>query len=369
MGEPPILGLGMPIQTGLVPLGGNLPGVAASGGGGGGGGPGELWITETRLLSLPTSGTAWNNLESAATGSQGSANLADMNNKHNTKTFAKALYAVRTNDATRKTEVRSQVMSAINTENGGRTLALGRNLLGYVLAADLVGLTGSDETTFRSWLSGVRGETLDSRTLISTHEVRPNNWGTHAGASRLAASLYINDASDVARHLQVFKGWLGDRSSYNENSNPGFTYGITGCGSGDCSWQSDANNPVGINPVGATLSGHNADGILPDDQRRCGTFVWPPCQTIYAWEGLQGIMAQAVMTFNQGFDVWNFENRAIVRALDWLHDGTDGKTVFTAAGDDRWQPWIVNFYNGTSFPAPTPTTEGKNMGFTDWTHA
>jgi hypothetical protein len=54
----------------------------------------------------------------------------------------------------------------------------------------------------------------DGRTLISTHEQRPNNWGTHAGASRVAASAHIGDDADVARAAAVFKGFLGDRASY-----------------------------------------------------------------------------------------------------------------------------------------------------------
>jgi len=376
MGEPPILGFGMPTPQVSLATDGSIaipvesaipdpppppppPAPILSG---------EIYITNARLLSLPTSGTAWNNLESIATGAQGTPNIADMNNKHNTRTFAKALYAVRTSNSSQADQVRSQVMSAIDTENGGRTLPLGRNLMAYILAADLVDLTEPDKTTFRSWVTGVRSEVLGSgakRSLIATHEIRPNNWGTHCFGSRIAAAVYLDDASDLNRTLQVFRGWLGDRSSYNENSSPGFVYAAAG----DLTWQCTPSSPVGINPIGCTKSGHNIDGVLPDDQRRCGTFVWPPCLTNYAWEGLQGIIAGSVIAFNIGFDVWNFENRAIVRALDWLHDGTDSKTAFPAVGDDKWMPWIVNFYAGTSFPTITPTTMGKNMGFSDWTHA
>jgi hypothetical protein len=128
-----------------------------------------------------------------------------------------------------------------------------------VIAADLVGLhsydAGKDEQ-FRSWLAAVRTETLDGKTLISTDEDRPNNWGTHAGASRVAVDLYLGDKADLVRAAQVFKGWLGDRSAY-----AGFTYG-------DTAWQADPSKPVGINPKGATKRGHTIDGVLPDDQRR-----------------------------------------------------------------------------------------------------
>ena len=56
-------------------------------------------------------------------------------------------------------------------------LALGKNLAGDVIAAELVGVPPSADTAFRAWLSEVRFEDLDGRMLISTHEDRPNNWG------------------------------------------------------------------------------------------------------------------------------------------------------------------------------------------------
>ena len=43
--------------------------------------------------------------------------------------------------------------------------------------------------------------------------------------------------------------------------------------------------------------------------------------------------------------------------------------VFEAEGDDNWLPWVVNYYGGTDFPTDSPTQAGKNMGYTDWTHA
>jgi hypothetical protein len=47
-------------------------------------------------------------------------------------------------------------MAAIGTERGGRTLALARNLVSYVIAADLIDLKSYDagkDQQFRSWLA------------------------------------------------------------------------------------------------------------------------------------------------------------------------------------------------------------------------
>ena len=68
---------------------------------------------------------------------------------------------------------------------------------------------------------------------------------------------------------------------------------------GDLSWQADPTKPVGINPVGAKRDGHSIDGVLPDDQRRSGGFVWPPTKENYVWEALQGAIAQAVISIGQ----------------------------------------------------------------------
>jgi len=246
-------------------------------------------------------------------------------------------------------------MAAVGTEAGGRTLALGRNLVAYVIAADLIGLrefSASKDTAFRVWLADVRTKTLDGKTLISTNEERPNNWGTHAGASRVAADLYLGASSDLARAAVVFKGWLGDRSAYS-----GFKFG-------DLSWQADRSNPVGVNPVGATIQGHNVDGVLPDDQRRGGGFTWPPPKENYVWEALQGALVEAQLLSRAGYPAWEWQDRALLRAVTWLHE----QAKYPAGGDDSWQPWLVNAAYGTAFPAGS-ASPGKNMGWTDWTHA
>ncbi|MBW2528793.1 MAG: alginate lyase family protein [Deltaproteobacteria bacterium] len=303
-------------------------------------------------MALPTSGDAWDSLVTDANSAAGTPVLSDQDQDNNVLIMAKALVCVRTSDTAMCDAVRQAVMAAMETENGGRTLALGRELMAYVIAADLVGLDSADDTAFRAWLTDVRTEDLDGRTLIDTHEERPNNWGTHAGASRVAASIYLGDDTDVARCAEVFEGWLGNRAVY-----AGFTYG-------DLDWQADPANPVGINPAGATKQGHDIDGVIPDDQRRAGGFVWPPPKENYVWEALQGALAQAVILYRRGYDVWNWEDQALRRAVVWLHE----EASYPAEGDDEWLPHIVNYYYGTSFPAAVPASYGKNAGYTDWTH-
>lgn len=155
------------------------------------------------------------------------------------------------------------------------------------------------------------------------------------------------------RALEVFQGWLGDRKIY-----AGFQYGAL-------DWQSDPQHPVGINPPGAMIQGHSVDGVLPDDQRRSGKFVWPPPKENYVWEALQGAVVQAHIASRFGFGAWAWSSKAILRALFWLHD----VCKFPATGDDLGTVWLANYHLGTSFPTKSPTTAAKNVTALDWTFA
>jgi Alginate lyase len=305
------------------------------------------------VASLPTSGAAWAAMKAAADKSMGSPNISDQDDNTDLNVLAAGLVYARTGDVTYRTKAIAAIKAAVETENGGRTLALARNLPGYVLAANLVDLKTADPSfdtnTFRPWLRSLLTETLDGQTLTSTHERRPNNWGTHAGAARVAVALYLGDQAVLTRAATVFHGWLGDRTAY-----AGFEYG-------DVSWQCDSSKPVGINPTCAK-SGHAIGGALPDDMRRGGSFSWPPASTGYPWEALQGAVLEAELLSRAGYDTWNWENKALYRAVDFLNEGIG----WAAEGDDSWQPFLLDARYGTSYAGSIPTHNGKNFGWTDW---
>ena len=313
-----------------------------------------IWISSEELANLPTSGPAWENLKAAADQNPEKPNLADQSRTNNVYVLAKALVYARTGEPRYRTEVINNILGAIGTEQGGDTLALGRSLAAYVIAADLVNLPMDAEIdrTFRAWLRYALTESFSGRTLQNTHEDRPNNWGTHAGASRAAIAVYLADTAELERTAQVFKGWLGDRDAY-----AGFEYG-------NLSWQADRRQPVGINPKGATKEGHSIDGALPEEMRRGGKFRWPPRETGYAWEALQGALVQAEILRRSGFPAWEWQDQALFRAVQFLCD-----IGWNPEGDDLWLPWLVNYAYGTDFPVTTPVEPGKNMGWTDWTHS
>ncbi|MDX1418097.1 MAG: alginate lyase family protein [Candidatus Promineifilaceae bacterium] len=308
-------------------------------------------------MRLPTSGPAWQQVQSAANQNAGRPDLSDQDDDTNVIILAKALAFVRTNNAAYRSDVVDalRIITFDNTERGGRTLALGRELAAYVIAADLIDLASFDpslDASFRTKLRELLTKNLDGRTLRSTHEIRPNNWGTMAGASRAAVAAYLGDQSELYRTATVFHGYLGNRSAY-----AGFSYG-------NRSWQCDPANPVGINPQGCVKQGHSIDGVMPDDMRRGGGFQFPPRRTEYPWEGLQGAIVQAEILHRAGYPAWAWEDRAILRAVQFLYS-----IGWQPDGDDRWQVWLINYRYGTNFDAETPVSAGKNMGWTDWSHS
>lgn len=311
-----------------------------------------IWTSAQELAVLPTSGPAWHHLKEVADRPTESPELSDQDQTNNCEVLAMALVYARTDQQKYREMVIDHCMQAMGTEAGGRTLALGRNLAAYVIAAELVGLEAEQDRRFRAWLRKTLNAKLSGRTLRSTHEDRPNNWGTHAGASRAAVAVYLGDRDELAHTAAVFRGYLGDRSSYAS-----FKYG-------DLSWQANRQAPVGINPLGAMRDGHLIDGVMPDDMRRSGEYQWPPKRTGYPWEALQGAVVQAEILHRAGYDAWEWEDRALLRAVQCLH-----RLGWVAKGDDQWTPWLVNFRYGTNFPSKSPARFGKTMGWTDWTHA
>jgi hypothetical protein len=318
-----------------------------------------VWLGADEVAVLPTSGAAWTNLLAAADKACGTPDLANQDDPANVCVMAKALVYARIGGAKYRDGVLAALTSIVNSGTyNGRALALGRELGAYVIAADLIGLPGMDpalDRVFREKLVELRTTYTHSGpgNLIECQERRPNNWGLHCGFTLAAIAVYLGDDAALDRVAVIFRGWAGDRDAY-----AAFKYGA------DLTWQADPAQPVGINPKGSTRDGHNIDGVMPEEMRRCGSFQWPPCSTGYVWEALQGAVATAWVLHRRGHDAFGWQDRALLRAVIWVHEQADQP----AEGDDTWQPHLINKVYGSTFPAPTPSRPGKNVGWADWTH-
>lgn len=307
-----------------------------------------ILISQAELQRLPTTGSAWSAMKARAD-STAHWTLASQDSQGSAMILAAALIAARTSDTKYRDKVLAELKSGMGTVPD-RTLALGRELTSGILAADLI---GSAPIGFDAWLKAIVNKTFDGKTLWTTASARPNNWGTHAFAALVAQTAYSKDVAGLDRVTKYVKGWLGDRSVYAS-----FSYG-------DTSWQANPLNPVGINPKGATKSAHNIDGVLPDDQRRGGSFSWPPPKVNYVWEALQGAYLAAILLDRQSRSVWTSSDSALLRAVRWLY----GVCGFPAEKDDNWLPWVVNRFYSENLPKTTPTQPGKAFGFADWLYA
>ena len=325
-----------------------------------------IWITPDEIRSLPRSGNAWDEMLEDARENLLAIDVSDDRNQSDSHMMAAALVYRRLKEAGDsgaewyRARVEAACLAARGTElDAEDSLGPSRQVCAVVIAANLIDWSSpAAEAPFRAWVDAVRNHRfLDDRSITSTHEERANNWGTHAGASRLACALYLNDVDTAQRCVRVFSGWLGNKKAYD-----GFNWG-------ELSWQADERRPAGINKAGATKDGRDVDGVLPDDQRRAGVFPedWS-LKSNYPYEALQGVLAQAVMIQRAYPTVWEWNDRAILRAFRWLDDEYDQPITDPLNGsDDSWQGYLVNRVYGSSFPTPSRTNPGKAIGYTDWT--
>ncbi len=327
-----------------------------------------LLMPRSELLTRPVSGSTWTSLRSVADASLGTANLCDQDEDHHLRTLASALVYARTGIASYATKARGGVMAAIATQTAGcnnATLALGRQLTGYVLAADFSALSGADDTAFRSWLSAIRGKVIGGHSiwdsLINTHTRSANNWGAYAGAARVAASLYLGDSADVAAAALVTRGFLGDRGAY------AFNHILD---ADDLSWTCSGSQSTytPVNPA-CTKSGINVDGAVAVDISRGGGLRWPPGSTgvQYQLDSIQGLGLQVELLFRNGHSAaWGWSSSALRRMAGVVtRSAASGGLGWNGTNAHRQMPWLLNERYGLNIPT-TATSMGRAIGFTDW---
>ena len=318
-----------------------------------------IWVDVAQLRKKPQSGPAWEAMLKAARADPGTPTVSNQDSKHNTNMQANANVYACTGDVFFLNRVLDGLRAICSSSLPiGRALALAREIPGYIAAAEAIelpkvnpGLNIQFRAKLRYFLT-CPTPGGGPKTLVESQEKRPNNWGTHASCARVMIARYLDDGAELARAVQVFKGYLGDWDAYHE-----FDYG-------DLWWQYDPDRPLGINPAGAAIEGHNVDGALPEELRRAGGFTWPPGQTDYYWEAEQGITATIQVLENAGLKAKTWSDWAHLRSVKWAYDVAGWKP----SGDDSWQPAVINALYGTSYPVPSGASAGKNLGWAEFTH-
>jgi hypothetical protein len=311
-----------------------------------------IWISAEELAVLPVDGAAWQAVVGLAEASPAAATLSGPSD-HNLVALANAYVCVRMAASSACDRARAALLEIATTVPEADAQALSVQLLAYVVVADLVPLDAADSEAFAVWLREVRELDVAGRTLVSTHEERPNNWGTQAGAARAAIAIHLDEPDELQRTADVFRGWLGAREVY-----AGFDYG-------DLDWHADPAAPVGINPFAATIDGLDVDGVIPDAQRDEGTVQWPPPGDGNAgYAALTGAIALGVILHRRGFDVWNWEDAAIGRSWSWQWD----VAAYRPAAGREWLVPLVGAAYGFDQPYDDGNRSGTSMALTAWTH-
>ena len=250
-------------------------------------------------------------------------------------------------------------LSAVDVQ-GRKTLALNRNLAGYVVAADLIDYR---DPAFTKWLQElIHKETwnawTDEWSVYHTAMAEPTNGGCHARASVTAVALYTEDEALLNEVANRFHDWLG-------RSGEGWLWDL------DESWWQSEEGPAlynGVNPVGATLliDGHvrNVDGVLPEDMKRSGRPEYPFPEEGYVRECQQGMVAAAWMLQRAGYPAFEWQDRAVLRSFRWFVEEAEGEY----SGDDSGLPYLIRYIYGVDYTSDIARPGKNGLGFYDWTH-
>jgi hypothetical protein len=336
---------------------------------------GGIWISSSELMSLPTSGTSWDKIRSAAYGSWGTADLKNPTNKHAIYTLAGALVYARTGDPALRSKVKTAIIAAKQSldasaewQMSNGVLSAGRQIGAYVISADLINLRSYDaaaDNEFRTWLASIRTTNIGThgrwKNITYTCENATGNWNTFACASRIAASIYLGDLADVQRSSLIIRALLGERSAYPSNA-PGRNGYFEHTAGYQSSWACNDPTWTGDNPS-CVKSGVNVDGVLVEDASRGGgCCVLQGDGVMYSWEALQGLFVSVELLYRTGSygNPYSWSNNALKRTLDFMQ-----RSGWAVTGPATYVPWMANARYGTSYPTSTGGN-GRIMSWGDW---
>lgn len=330
-----------------------------------------ILIRRDALLAKPTAGPGWEFLTAQADAVWDAPDLAALNTKTPAMVLAAALVYARTGDAAYRDKVIAAVTKAPGTEDtSGVVLPFARNVFGYVVAADLVGMpldtvTDSGET-WRSFLERARTEEFTGNTrwisLEKTSGDSAANWNAYALSSHLAISVALGEEEAVARDVTIFRRFLGDTTSPWPAFAPTSGHNWNGNGA---TWDMTPTLQRGINPE---RPGESRSGAIILDASRHTSLPSVPCCTTdlagraYIEESLDALLAVTMVLAARGQDFTDFEDQAIRRAYDFLvrNGGPSGYS------NGRYLALAINNLYGTGYPTSAGDSVARHLGYGAW---
>ncbi len=328
-------------------------------------------IPRAELMSKPTSGAGWDFLTRQADSVWEAPDLSAPNTKNPGRVLAAALVYARTGDLSYRDKVIAAVRQLPGTEaSADIVLPLARNLFGYVMAADLVGMPLDTVTangqTWQEFLRGARDLEFPGNTrwltLEKTAGDTAGNWNAYALSSHLAVSIVLGDEAAVARDITIFRRFLGDTTSPWPAFKPTSGHAWNGNGS---TWDMTPTLQRGINPA---VPGDRRSGAIIIDVSRHTVYPSVRCCTVdlagraYTEESLDGLLAVAMVLKARGSDFTDFEDQALRRAYEFLlaNGGPSGYS------NGRYLAPAINAWYGTSHDTSDGDSIARHLGFGGW---
>jgi hypothetical protein len=167
-----------------------------------------VWISESELVMLPTSGTAWLAIEAAARGSCLDRGESTGGASAGACLTAKALLSARTGDAAARIDVLDAIWLLVNGRAASAFFA-GNTVAALVIAADVIGLADYDSDLDAAFRESLQRLVRDSRpcSLDSWNSGRPDATSPCA-TTHAAVAAYLGDADELRRAAHALSQWL-----------------------------------------------------------------------------------------------------------------------------------------------------------------
>lgn len=321
--------------------------------------------------------------------------------------IAAAQVYARTGDTAYKTKVENCCRYLIGTEEGPHTadngssgtqdyfLATVRQLAGWVLAADLVGMnpaatgtrSGWTTTEWSAWLLSLRTKVVGSSSESYKNNIvgaglNASNWGAWNMAARAALNVYVHRHGTVAQQTSALDDLtlMVDRFKlYTGEIFTGTKW--TKTGSFNTSWAclTDLPSTVDFTPINRSVCGALLDGVIVEDVSRSVSAYtgatngsdWDNASIDYSWHALGAVCVAAQILDRHGYDAWNWGSQALKRSADRFQRlATEKGDATIASGRGRtsqsFVTWMLNKAYGTSYPTVATNADPHSVSWTDW---
>jgi hypothetical protein len=357
-----------------------------------------LLVSAAKLASQPTSGAAWDYLNTQANAARsqvtfsagGAATDPQLRNYENSGRYGQKILAVavryaRTKDAADRAFVEKALRYVIGTETRASTdgtstsdglLATMRNLPAFIAAADFIkfdkSLTGSRSgwtgTSFASWLASLRTKTIGTHSrwnqITATSIDSANNWGAAAMAARTMIAVYLGSVDKAL--TDHWHRWMGD-VTYGTDFNKSSDYDASWVCFPDGSWASGkVRRPINPDGCGAGKSGL----VVEDIARSAGSYPSTDGTGLaYTNEHLHFIATAALAMKQAGYPVhtWGATPGAtptLKLAGDWVQRSGNFPTL-GGSNIHKELPWMLNSLLGTSYTSTAPAM-GRMISYAEY---